>query len=219
MSFYDYILFKPESQRKFKSIVSAIQDNDFNIYKYYFVRDWKKLSLELYNEQFKNNNDFKISFESLCYIINNFFGNNGIVAILKNNDADNIEFAKQIVELKYKIRDKLLNNNSIVIAADINKLPISKENAINNGRLALINNENKAKSLRRFPDIGLYKFHTLTYIHCPDADEKTIYKELSIAESLGIFNKENQLRQEQINEVFKFKNFDIISEEYKEIEK
>ena len=100
---YDYLMLKPESQKKFPEIYDKIQRSKLGSIKLYGVIDWTNLSKELYENQLKTNSEFETSFASLAYMINYLFGNEAIVVLIKNI-YDNENFEKDI-----KSHNKLTN--------------------------------------------------------------------------------------------------------------
>lgn len=68
----------------------------------------------------------------------------------------------------------------------------------------------------RISEEGIFKFHTLSYIHSPDDDEEKILRELNILQKLKILSKNNEIPKEEINMIKKYKTYEVIT--HKEIE-
>lgn len=89
--------------------------------KLYGVTDWKNLSKEIYKNQLKMNSEFETSFESLAYMINHLFGNEAIIALIKNTYG-NQELEKDILKFKKEIREKYSENNKIYVLMNLSKI-------------------------------------------------------------------------------------------------
>ena len=222
MQFYDYLMFKPESQRNFQKITDLMIEEGFEICGLYHVADWKNLSKKLYNDQFSSNQHFKVSFESLAYIINDLFGNDAIVAVVKgNNGLDEQQFYDKVLKFKKMIRKKFCKTDQIYLVANIDKMPINRDGIINNGTLKLKSSNGVIKSISRCPEDGLYKFHSLSYIHCPDPDKKVVFNELYLLYKEKIFDKSNEISKKELEEIMHYSTFKVLQSRNKisEIEK
>lgn len=216
MSFYDYIMFKPESQRDFSEILELMMEREFNIHKFYRVRDWKRLSEKLYNSQFKDNKHFELSFESLAYIINSLFGNEAIIAILKGKDGLTKEqLMNKVLEFKRSVREKFCKTNQIYLIANVNNMPINRYGIDNNGTIKLQTQDGRLKPISRCQDEGLFKFHSLSYLHCPDAEVGKVLNELNLLQSEGVFNEENEISMLELENIKRYGTFNV----FKHIEK
>lgn len=118
---YDFLMLKPESQKRFPEIYDEIQKSKLGSIKLYGVNDWTNLSKELYTNQLKTNSEFETSFESLAYIINYLFGNKAIVVLIKNI-YNNENFEKDILKFKKKIREKYSESDKIYFLINLAKL-------------------------------------------------------------------------------------------------
>lgn len=118
---YDYLMLKPESQKKFPEIYEEIQRSKLGSIKLYGVNDWTNLSKELYENQLKTNSEFETSFESLAYIINYLFGNEAIVVLIQNI-YENENFEKDILKLKKEIRQKYSESDKIYLLINLAKI-------------------------------------------------------------------------------------------------
>lgn len=64
---------------------------------------------------------------------------------------------------------------------------------------------------------GIFKFHTLSYIHSPDDNEEKILRELNILQKLRILSKNNEISKEELDMIKKYKTYEILT--HREIEK
>lgn len=67
------------------------------------------------------NSEFETSFESLAYMINHLFGNEAIIALIKNTYG-NQELEKDILKFKKEIREKYSENNKIYVLMNLSKI-------------------------------------------------------------------------------------------------
>lgn len=118
---YDYLMLKPESQKKFPDIYDEIRRKKLGSIKLYGVTDWINLSKELYKDQLKKNNEFKTSFMSLAYMINYLFGNEAIIVLIKNIYS-NENFEKDILNFKKEIREKYSESDKLYMLINIAKI-------------------------------------------------------------------------------------------------
>lgn len=118
---YDYLMLKPESQKKFPDIYDEIRRKKLGSIKLYGVTDWINLSMELYKDQLKKNNEFKTSFMSLAYMINYLFGNEAIIVLIKNIYS-NENFEKDILNFKKEIREKYSESDKLYMLINIAKI-------------------------------------------------------------------------------------------------
>lgn len=118
---YDYLMLKPESQKKFPEIYDKIQRSELGSIKLYGVIDWTNLSKELYENQLKTNSEFETSFESLAYMINYLFGNEAIVVLIKNIYG-NENFEKDILKFKKEIREKYSESDKLYLLINLAKV-------------------------------------------------------------------------------------------------
>lgn len=118
---YDYLMLKPESQKKFPDIYGEIRRKKLGSIKLYGVTDWINLSRELYKDQLKKNNEFKTSFMSLAYMINYLFGNEAIIVLIKNIYS-NENFEKDILNFKKEIREKYSESDKLYMLINIAKI-------------------------------------------------------------------------------------------------
>ena len=118
---YDYLMLKPESQKKFPDIYDEIRRKKLGSIKLYGVTDWINLSRELYKDQLKTNNEFKTSFMSLAYMINYLFGNEAIIVLIKNIYS-NENFEKDILNFKKEIREKYSESDKLYMLINIAKI-------------------------------------------------------------------------------------------------
>jgi len=215
MSFYNYVLFKPDSQRDFNEILEMMPKNNLKPYKYYFVHDWKKVSEILYKEQFDQNVNFKLSFESLAYIVNNLFGNKGVICIIKKEDNQELQdFVNNVLDFKIRVRERYCKKDEIILVANVDKMPIDRLQVRNNGKIRLIDSNGQLKEVKRYKKEGLYKFHSLSYIHCPDADIIKVLDEMNLLHNEGIIATQNEISIGQLNEIKKYRTFNVTN--YKE---
>ena len=211
MQFYDYLMFKPESQRNFQKIMDLMLEEGFEICGLYHVPDWKSLSEKLYKGQLNSNQHFKVSFESLAYIINDLFGNDAIVDVVKgNNGLDEQQFYEKVLEFKKTIRKKFCKADQIYLVANIDKMPINRDGISNNGTLKLKSSNGVIKSISRCQDEGLYKFHSLSYIHCPDPDKEVVFNELYLLYKEKIFDKSNEISKKNLEKIMYYSTFKVL---------
>lgn len=118
---YDFVVLKPESQKRFSDIYEEIQKSRLGSIKLYGVNDWAYLSKELYANQLKTNSEFEASFESLVYIIKHLFGNKAVVVLIKNI-YNNENFEKDILKFKKTIREKYSESDKIYFLINLAKL-------------------------------------------------------------------------------------------------
>ena len=118
---YDYLMLKPESQKKFPEIYDKIQRIKLGSIKLYGVIDWTNLSKELYENQLKTNSEFETSFASLAYMINYLFGNEAIVVLIKNIYG-NENFEKDILKFKKEIREKYSESDKLYLLINLAKV-------------------------------------------------------------------------------------------------
>ena len=118
---YDYLMLKPESQKKYPEIYDKIQRSKLGSIKLYGVIDWTNLSKELYENQLKTNSEFETSFESLAYMINYLFGNEAIVVLIKNIYG-NENFEKDILKFKKEIREKYSESDKLYLLINLAKV-------------------------------------------------------------------------------------------------
>lgn len=79
-----------------------------------------------------------------------------------------------------------------------------------------INHGNFRKN-SRISDEGIFKFHTLSYIHSPDDNKEKILRELNILQKLRILSNNNEISKQELDIMKKYKTYDVI--ECREIEK
>ena len=118
---YDYLMLKPESQKRFPEIYDEIKRRKLGNIRLYGVTDWMNLSKELYKNQLKTNSEFETSFESLAYMINYLFGNEAVV-ILIQNIYGNENFEKDILKLKKEIREKYSESDKLYLLINLAKV-------------------------------------------------------------------------------------------------
>lgn len=118
---YDYLMLKPESQKKFPEIYDEIKRKKLGSIKLYGVTNWTSLSKELYENQLKTNSEFETSFESLAYMINYLFGNEAIVVLIKNI-YNNKNFEKDILQFKREIREKYSESDKLYLLINLAKI-------------------------------------------------------------------------------------------------
>lgn len=58
----------------------------------------------------------------------------------------------------------------------------------------------------------MYQFHSFNYIHCPNANKNEIQREFEILKNKGILKEENIISNEKIEQIGKYKSFNIINE-------
>ncbi len=58
----------------------------------------------------------------------------------------------------------------------------------------------------------MYQFHSFNYIHCPNANENEIQREFEILNKIGILKSENIIPSEKIEQISKYKSFNVINE-------
>ena len=90
---YDYLMLKPESQKKFPEIYDKIQRSKLGSIKLYGVIDW----------------------------INYLFGNEAIVVLIKNI-YDNENFEKDILKFKKEIREKYSESDKLYLLINLAKV-------------------------------------------------------------------------------------------------
>lgn len=118
---YDYLMLKPESQKKFPEIYDKIQRSKLGSIKLYGVIDWTNLSKKLYENQLKTNSEFETSFESLAYMVNYLFGNEAIVVLIKNIYC-NENFEKDILKFKKEIREQYSESDKLYLLINLAKV-------------------------------------------------------------------------------------------------
>ena len=79
-----------------------------------------------------------------------------------------------------------------------------------------ISHGNLRKSSKKSGE-GIFKFHTLSYIHSPDDNEEKILRELNILQKLRILSKNNEISKEELDMIKKYKTYEILT--HREIEK
>ena len=118
---YNYLMLKPESQKKFPEIYDEIQRKKIGSIKLYGVTDWTSLSKKLYENQLKTNKEFEASFMSLAYTINYLFGNEAIIVLIKNI-YNNENFESDILQFKREIREKYSESDRLYLVINMAKI-------------------------------------------------------------------------------------------------
>lgn len=208
MSCYDYMMLKPESQKDFDKILNLTEKSSFDVVDFYRVNDWKTVSEALYNDQFNENINFKLTFQSLAYTINSLFGNKGIILLIRNGeDISNEVFAQKVVAFKHIVRDMFCKAKEIFLVSNISQMPLDRYGIANNGTLKIEDKDGKIKEISRCREEGLYKFHSLSYIHTPDADIRRVCVELKILEDLGVLTPNNIIGKSELVKMRKYGTF------------
>ncbi len=208
MSCYDFMMLKPESQKDFDKIFRMVEKSGFELVNLYRVKDWRSTSEKLYEDQFNENISFKLTFQSLAYTINCLFGNKGVVLLIRNkgNISDEI-FVQKMVAFKHLVRDMFCRTNEIFLVSNISQMPLERYGISNNGTLKIQDKTGRIKEISRCREEGLYKFHSLSYIHTPDADIKRVGVELKILEDLGVLSKDNIIAKQELVNMRKYGTF------------
>ena len=210
MNAYDYLMFKPESQKNFSKIFNLMLEEKFELCGFYHVNDWKSLSEKLYRSQLENQH-FKVSFESLAYIINELFGNDAVICLIKENkEIEEQRFYEKVLAFKKRIRERFCKADQIYLVANIDKMPINRNGISNNGKLMLQSGNGTIKPITRCQEDGLFKFHSLSYIHCPDSDKEVVLNELHLLYKEGIIDKSNEISKESIEKIMQYATFSVL---------
>lgn len=210
MSCYDFMMLKPESQKDFDTILRMVEKSGFELVNLYRVKDWKSTSEALYDDQFNKNINFRLTFQALAYTINSLFDNKGIILLIRNEGeiSDDV-FSQRIVAFKQLVRDVFCKTNEIFLVSNVAQMPIQRYGIPNNGTLKIQDRTGKIKEISRCHEEGLYKFHSLSYIHTPDADIKRVEVELKILENIGVLSKDNIISKQELIKMRKYGTFNI----------
>lgn len=210
MSCYDFMMLKPESQKDFDTILRMVEKSGFELVNLYRVKDWKSTSEALYDDQFNKNINFRLTFQALAYTINSLFDNKGIILLIRNEGeiSDDV-FSQRIVAFKQLVRDVFCKTNEIFLVSNVAQMPVQRYGIPNNGTLKIQDRTGKIKEISRCHEEGLYKFHSLSYIHTPDADIKRVEVELKILENIGVLSKDNIISKQELIKMRKYGTFNI----------
>lgn len=208
MSCYDFMMLKPESQKDFDTILKMVEKSGLDVVNLYRVKDWKSVSEALYDNQFNENINFKLTFQALAYTINSLFGNNGVILLIQNSEKISDEiFVQKMVAFKQLVRDRFCKVNEIFLVSNISQMSLERYGIPNNGTLKIQDKTGRIKEISRCREEGLYKFHSLSYIHTPDADIKRVGVELKILEDLGVLTKDNIISKQELMKMRKYGTF------------
>lgn len=69
----------------------------------------------------------------------------------------------------------------------------------------------------RINEEGIFKFHTLSYIHSLDDNVEKIFRELNILQRFGVLSKNNEISKAELDKIEEYRTYWSIA--YKKIEK
>ena len=64
----------------------------------------------------------------------------------------------------------------------------------------------------RISEEGIFKFHTLSYIHSPDDNAEDVLKELKLLQKLRIISKKNEISNVELDMIKKYKTYEVITD-------
>ena len=137
------------------------------------------------------------------------YGNNSLLILIKSNNKDYDALGKDILNKKLELRNKFVNKDIAVVT---NNTDLEASN-----RIVLTDLDFNFMKQRLFKEPGNYRISDFNVIHSPDSDQETIKDELKILYKLGVLRSENMLDKKIIDNLRKYKTFEVLNVDKREI--
>lgn len=181
---YSYFIIKPDGIKYFPEIKKNIEqeiDKEASI-KFFKVEKFDETIKKLYYKHFEKEN-FKKAYEQYLSVSKSLFGNLGILIVVSiQKTSYSKEFFDKVLEIKYKIRNQLIDSNVCAIS--------NNTNSSDKNRVQIIDENGEEIKQKFFRDIGDYRISGFDIIHCPDSTEEDTIRELEILCESGVISRE-----------------------------
>lgn len=197
---YSYFIIKPDGVKYFQEIKSTIEqeiEQEASI-RFFKIEHFDETIKKLYYKHFQKEN-FKKSYEQYLAASNSLFGNLGILIIVSiPKTASSKEFFDKVLEIKYRIRDQLIDPNVCAIS--------NNTNSSNKNSVQIIDENGREEKQNFFREKGYYRISGFNIIHCPDPTVEDTNRELEILCESGVISNKNMLDQIGIRELLRFRS-------------
>lgn len=211
-----YLLFKPESEKHFSEMRQYIENN-FEKVQYFAVLDWQHIIRKLYHKHYEEKGEsFEDMLEALLESVNQLYGNNAIIALVKDTSVEKDKLVKRVYQTKKHLRNLYSKPNAISIISNSDELGIHQHKKIKN-KIKIIDENGEEKRFKCMNLPGNYRIQFLNFIHSPDDSVKENDEELTILQQEGILSRRFLMSKEDVDLVGQYKTF-AITEKYRQTE-
>lgn len=191
---YSYFLVKPDGVKFLDKICEDVEKR-YESVRYYAVSDFETIIKKLYHKHYeKGGEKFATSFESYLYGLKELFGNESVLILIGDNRRTYEELMKSVLDMKFEIRDKYVNNNVAIVT-----------NYGEREEYIRIISSNGIKEPRIMNSEGSYRISDMNIIHCPDSIKAETLDELNILMTEGIIDDKNLITYDMIKMMKKYK--------------
>ena len=210
-SSFGYFIVKPDGAKNIDKILNNIE-NEFRdeIFRYYKIDEFDNIVNKLYYKHFDRKGDeFKKSFVDYLNAIKEIYGNKALLILIESKTKEYNFLGKQILNKKMELRKKFAREDIAIITNNTSRVP--------SNRILLTDLGFNSVKQRLFNSPGNYRISDFNVIHSPDSDEKTVKNELKILYKAGVLRSENQLDKRIIDNVKKYKTFEVLNVDKRKI--
>lgn len=208
---FGYFIVKPDGAKNIDNILNDVEDKfSDDMIRYYKIDDFENVVNNLYYKHFEEKGDkFKYSFSDYLRALKEIYGNNSLLILIKSNNKDYDALGKDILNKKLELRNKFVKKDIAVVT---NNTDLEASN-----RIVLTDLDFNFMKQRLFKEPGNYRISDFNVIHSPDSDQETIKDELKILYKLGVLRSENMLDKKIIDNLRKYKTFEVLNVDKREI--
>ena len=184
---YSYFLVKPDGVKFLDKICEDIEKK-YESVRYYAVSDFENIIKKLYHKHYeKGGEKFANSFQSYLYGLREMFGNEAVLILVGDNKRTYEELMKSVLDTKFGIRDKYVNNNVGIVTNYGDRTEYIK-----------IVSSDGIKKTRIMNEEGSYRISDMNILHCPDSIKSETLDELGILIDEGIIDDKNLITYDMI---------------------
>lgn len=199
---YSYMIIKPNGEKHFSEIVSAIRGHDFTIEGMYAINDYEYVNILLHPEKEKHK-----YIVSINRVYKDFYCNNAILILVSKENVSYRKLVMEIVNLKLEIRSKY-DYNYIATILDISKIGMQ----YNGESVKIINMSQVEVAKQKMNEKGTYLIISINELHSPDASIENTINELKLLFDNKIIVEENRISTDIISKIEKYGTFSFLQD-------